>query len=329
VAATGVPIAGSSNDHGPATGGFTVRTAHRQANGNLDRSNRLHRMIDSARRASGRHGKLCVTGAHGLVRGFPVRQKEIVMPQWLQAGGWGLIAGSALLLGAAVGYLIRVPRRVVASVMAFGSGVLLSAVAFDLIGEANEQGGLLPTVLGAAAGAIVYTGCNVLLARHGARHRKRSGGQQPSEQEQDGSGNAIALGALLDGIPESVVIGASLLGGGSVGLVTVVAVFISNVPEGLSSAAGMRTAGRSGRYVFGLWTVIAVVSGLAAIAGNVLLGGAPAEVLAAITALAAGAILSMVADTMIPEAFEDAHLLIGLITVAGFLVAFGLSQAGS
>lgn len=250
------------------------------------------------------------------------------MPQWLQAGGWGLLAGSALLVGAAVGFLLRVPKRVVASVMAFGSGVLLSAVAFELIAEADDQGGLLPTTLGAAAGAIVYTGCNVLLSRRGARHRKRSGSQQPSEQEQAGSGTAIALGALLDGIPESIVIGASLLGGGSVGVVTVVAVFISNVPEGLSSAAGMRNAGRSTRYVFGLWTAIALLSGLAAIAGNTLLDGAPASVLAAITALAAGAILSMVADTMIPEAFEDAHLLIGLITVAGFLTAFSLSQAG-
>lgn len=123
-------------------------------------------------------------------------------------------------------------------------------------------------------------------------------------------------------------IGTSLLGGGAVGLVTVAAVFISNVPEGLSSAVGMRKAGRSPRYVFGLWTGIAVISGLAALAGYVLLGGASAAVLAGITALAAGAILTMVADTMIPEAFDDAHLLVGLVTVAGFLIAFGLSHAG-
>ncbi|WP_412751596.1 ZIP family metal transporter [Krasilnikovia sp. M28-CT-15] len=246
----------------------------------------------------------------------------------MQAGGWGLVAGSALLVGAAVGYLAPVPRKIVASVMAFGAGVLLSAVAFDLIAEARERAGLLPTAVGAAIGAVTYTGCNLFLARRGARHRKRSGTQQPSEAEQGGSGLALALGALLDGVPESVVIGASLLGGGAVSAVTVIAVFISNVPEGLSSAAGMRNAGRSTTYVFGLWGGITLISGLAALAGYTLLAGASAALLAGITALAGGAILTMIADTMIPEAFENAHLLIGLITVAGFLAAFSLSQLG-
>ncbi|WP_431934786.1 ZIP family metal transporter [Micromonospora sp. RP3T] len=248
------------------------------------------------------------------------------MPGWLEAGFWGLLAGSALLIGAAVGFFARVPRRATASVMAFGAGVLLSAVSFELIEEAHEQGGLLPVAIGAAVGALTYTGANVLLARHGARHRKRSGDEQPSEQEQPGSGNAIAVGALLDGVPESVVIGASLLAGGPVSFVTVIAVFLSNVPEGLSSAAGMRQAGRSRRYVFGLWAAIALISGTASLAGYTLLGGAPPEVLATITALAAGAILAMITDTMVPEAFEDAHLLVGLITVLGFLVAFALSH---
>ncbi|MFC9973665.1 ZIP family metal transporter [Spirillospora sp. NPDC127200] len=244
----------------------------------------------------------------------------------LQAGMWGLLAGSALVVGALVGYLAKVPAWLVAGVMAFGSGVLMSAVAFELFAEAHEQGGLAATALGAAIGAAVYTGANAVLARRGARHRKRSGGQQPSEQEQAGSGGAIALGALLDGVPESIVIGVGLLGGGAVSTATVAAIFISNVPEGLSSASGMRRAGRSPAYVFGLWGGIAVVSALAAMLGYGVLGDAPARAQAAITALAGGAILTMVADTMIPEAFENARLWTGLITVAGFLSAFALSM---
>jgi ZIP family zinc transporter len=239
------------------------------------------------------------------------------------AGGWGLLAGSALVMGSLVGYLVRVSTTVVASVMAFGSGVLLSAVSFELVEEAHELGGLWPTVLGASVGAALYTGANVLLAAQGARHRKRSGDQQKAE---GGSGTAIALGALLDGVPESIVIGISLLGGKGVSAVTVVAVFISNIPEGLSSASGMRKAGRSKRYVFGVWGGIAVISGAAAMVGYAAIGDAPAQLIAGITALAGGAILAMITDTMIPEAFEDAHLLIGVITVAGFLTAFGLSR---
>ncbi|WP_218002734.1 hypothetical protein [Nocardia brevicatena] len=119
----------------------------------------------------------------------------------LAAGGWGLPAGSSLLLGALAGYLVRMPVAIVASVMAFGSGVLLSAVSFELIAEAHAQGGMTPTAVGAIAGAVIYTLANVALAQRGARHRKRSGDQQPSESEQSGSGTAIALGALLDGVP--------------------------------------------------------------------------------------------------------------------------------
>ncbi|MEU9037078.1 ZIP family zinc transporter [Streptomyces sp. NPDC048352] len=202
----------------------------------------------------------------------------------------------------------------------------MAAVSFELIAEAYERAGMGPVVAGAVGGAAVYSGANALLARRGAQHRKRSGEQQPSESEAPGSGNAIALGALLDGVPESIVIGTSLLGGGQLGVATVGAVFISNLPEGLASAAGMRGAGRGRGYVFALWGGIAVVSGLAALAGYALLGGASEAVMAVITAVAGGAILAMIADTMIPEAYSRVHLLTGLVTVVGFLSAFGMSH---
>jgi ZIP family zinc transporter len=173
---------------------------------------------------------------------------------------------------------------------------------------------------------VVYTVANWLLSRRGARHRKRSGELHPSEQDSPGSGNAIAIGALLDGIPESIVIGVSLLHGGSVGLVAVAAVFLSNLPEGLSSAAGMRRAGRSRGYVFRLWGGIAALSGIAAMIGYLVFGHFGASVIAATTAVAAGAILAMLVDTMVPEAFEDAGHAAGLIAVVGFLAAFALSK---
>ena len=249
------------------------------------------------------------------------------MPTWLEAGLWGLLGGGALVIGALIAWFAPVPRKVVASVMAFGSGVLISAVAFDLMEEAARTGGLVATASGFLAGAVLYLAADLALARRGARHRKRSGDQQPSEAQQSGSGAAIAVGALLDGVPESVVLGLGLLSGGSVSLSVLAAVFFSNVPEGLSSAAGMKRSGRSAHYVFGVWGGIAVISGLSALLGYAALGDASPEAIAVITAVAAGAILTMIADTMIPEAFEDTHAWTGLITTVGFLTAFAISLA--
>lgn len=250
------------------------------------------------------------------------------MPEWLLAGGAGLVAGAALLLGSAIAWFVRVPPKVVALVMAFGSGVLISALSFELVEEAMRQAGLGATALGFLVGAVVYVALNIVLAHQGARHRKRSGEQQPSEQEDDGSGGAIAIGALLDGIPESMVLGLSFLTGGGLSVPIFAAVFISNVPEGLSSTAGMKKADRGAGYVFGVWGSIAVASGLAALAGYLLLDGASPNVLAFVNALAAGAILAMITDTMIPEAFESAALYAGLVATLGFLAAFSLHALG-
>ena len=248
------------------------------------------------------------------------------MPQWIQAGLWGLLAGSALLIGAAIGWFVKVSQSVVAIVMSFGSGVLISALSFELMDEAVKRGGFNATAIGFICGAAVYTAANLALARFGARRRKTAGSGQPSEEQQPGSGMAIALGSLMDGVPESIVIGLTLLKGGAVGWVAVVAIFLSNIPESLSGASGMKRAGRGAAYIFGLWGGIVVISAIAATVGYVVFQHFSPQVVAATTAVAAGAILAMLADTMIPEAFKAEHNYAGFVTVAGFLAAFWLSK---
>lgn len=248
------------------------------------------------------------------------------LPLWLQAGLWGLVAGGALLIGAFIAWFLKVPVRLIAAIMAFGSGVLISALSFDLMDEAFKKGGLDSAALGFFSGAVLFTGINYLLSLKGARHRKRSGDQQPKESESEGSGLTLAVGALIDGIPESIVIGLSMLNGGAVSGVAVIAIFLSNLPEGLSSAAGMKNSGRSASYIFGVWGSITIISGLSSVAGFTIFESFSPDIIAASTAFAAGAILAMIVDTMIPEAFERTHNFAGLITVTGFLIAFFLTK---
>jgi ZIP family zinc transporter len=246
------------------------------------------------------------------------------MSNVLLAGFWGALAGSALIIGSLAGYYTRMPSRIIAGIMAFGSGVLISALSFNLMEEAYKSGGFDSTAAGFIGGSIVYTIANIIINKQGGKHRKRSGDKQQKQSE--GNGLAIAVGALLDGIPESIVIGVSMISNTTVSFVAVIAIFLSNIPEGLSSSAGMKKAGRSPFYVFGVWGVIALLSGIASLAGYAIFDHFSGDVIAATTAVAAGAILTMLSETMIPEAFEDAKEFSGLITVIGFLCAYVLTK---
>jgi ZIP family zinc transporter len=239
----------------------------------------------------------------------------------LEAAFWGLAGASALVLGAVAALAIKVPRRWVGLLMAFGSGALISALAFDLTEEAFAHGGTAPVAIGLAAGALVFFGGNQVLEAQGAARR---GADVKSAEE--GNGPAIVLGALLDGIPESVVLGSTLLAGTGVGIPFLAAVFISNVPESFSAVVDLRREGHEPGWIIGLWVVVALVSGLAAALGYQLLGEMGASALVPfIQAFAAGAILTMLADTMIPEAFKDGGGASGLATTFGFALAFLLS----
>jgi ZIP family zinc transporter len=246
---------------------------------------------------------------------------------WIQAALWGGIAGGALLLGSLLGCCFKLKQRFVAAIMAFGSGVLISALSFELMGDAYEKGGFVPTAIGFVFGAFLFTFANVIASHYGGKHRKRSNiNERLAKESIPDSGLAIAIGALIDGIPESIVIGLGLIEGGAVSMVTVAAVFISNVPEGLSSSVGMKNNGKKNSYIFLIWGAIASLSAVFASIGYLFFRNASPMTIAMLMAVAAGAILAMIVDTMLPEAFEETHEFAGFITVIGFMSAFLLDK---
>jgi ZIP family zinc transporter len=234
---------------------------------------------------------------------------------------WGAAAASSLLIGGLLVMWRPVGRRTIGLVMAFGAGVLISGVAFELIVPAltqAEDGGHGKVALGLGAGALTFYLGDAYIDHLGGDDRKSSEGS-------DGSPLALTLGIVLDGIPESIALGVTLLSGEGVSTAFLAAVFLSNLPESIAATSGFQESGRSNRWVIGLWVVLILVSGLAALAGYGLLQDASGTTVAVVDAFAAGAILTMLADTMMPEAFAYGGRPVGLLTTFGFALAVGIA----
>jgi ZIP family zinc transporter len=232
---------------------------------------------------------------------------------------WGLLAGSSLIVGGLVALRWRIGLRALGLVMAFGAGVLISAVAFDLVQEGFEKsrwsGGV---AIGLLVGSAVFFAGDVMIDRLGGGERKKARGHSSE------SPLAIVLGIVLDGIPESMVIGLTIHEDGAIGAAFLIAVFLSNVPEAVAATSGLVATGWARARILALWLGVTLISGLASLAGYSLFQDASQRTIAFVLAFAGGAILTMLADTMLPEAYEHGGKLTGILTTIGFTVAFGI-----
>lgn len=238
----------------------------------------------------------------------------------IEAFLWGGIAASSLLIGSLLALRLTIPERTVGLIMGFGAGVLLSAVAYDLVLEATlTETRHVVVFLGLLAGAFVF----FLGNRYLERQRPRNGEAQG--QTKSAAGMALILGAVLDGIPESIVLGLTLIDGEGIGLTVLIAILLSNLPEGLAGTRDLVESGWTGAHITRIWTIVVVASAFASFAGYAVFGKASPDVIAFVQAFAGGAVIAMLTDSMIPEAYEKGGNLVGLVTAVGFAMAFGLT----
>ena len=238
---------------------------------------------------------------------------------------WGLAAASGLVAGAILALVTRLSHRAIAATMSLGAGVLLSIASTRIASEALPLAGAASTVGGILLGAAMFSIANAALA--GAKDRKRCGEckPQPSEAESPGSGTSIAFGTALDALPEALVLGVALRAGGP-DLVLIAALALSNLPEALSGAAGMRVASRSRTYVMSLWSGVALGTAVTTALAYYLLGDLGPDMTATLKAFGAGALIAMAAETMIPEAFHNGPRYSGVLAASGFAALILLGE---
>lgn len=238
----------------------------------------------------------------------------------LEAAFWGGVAGSAVFLGALIGILVDIRKKYIGYIMAFGTGILIGAATFELLEESLLNGGLKISSIGFILGALVFTIADIIISRSGGSNRKRS------KERDRHSGLAIFIGTLLDAIPESVIIGMSLINGNSVSALLVIAIFISNFPEGMSSSIGLKKNGYSKNKILLLWSLVFFLSILSSLCGYTLFKNLSEVFVAIIAAFAAGGVVSMVSSTMMPEAYEEGGPLVGFIAALGLFSSLILTN---
>jgi len=236
---------------------------------------------------------------------------------------YSFLAGSSLILGVIIGTVFKISQKVIAAIMAFGSGVLICALTFGLMEEAFKHGGFDAIVIGFLIGGVVFIGGDFLVHRYGGRNYKK---KKHFRTVRETNGKVIILGAALDGIPESIALGLSLLEKNGIGLLMLAAIFLSNLPESISSIDDLRKEGISTKQIYFSWSIVSISSIVAAILSFFFLKNISLNTRGIIESFASGAILAMLADSMMPEAYEEGGYLIGFLTMLGFLTAFILSK---
>lgn len=234
---------------------------------------------------------------------------------------WGTFVASATMFGAILALKITIPKRIIGYIMALGTGALIGATAYELLEGSLEISGFKEVAIGFLGGALTFTILDYWISHKGGQQRK---GTDRNEEEGKTSGMGIFIGSVMDTIPETAMIGMSLIGGGKVSLALVVSVFISNIPEGLSSTVGLRKSGFSKKKILIMWALVVFFSALSALAGATLLDNASDSIKAIVSCFAGGAIIAMVASTMMPEAYKEGGPTIGFVTSIGVFIALWL-----
>ncbi|OZM57176.1 hypothetical protein CIB95_06830 [Lottiidibacillus patelloidae] len=236
------------------------------------------------------------------------------------AAFWGIIAGSALLIGAVTGIYSKISKRLTGLIMAFGTGALIAAASFELLSEALKESSIFNVALFFILGALIFTIGDFAVIKFGGKERKRS-----KEGNSGSQGLAIFFGTILDAIPESVIIGALIAKDASMNIVLISSIFISNFPEGLSSSIGLKKGKFSDKKILTLWSSVILLSAIFSIVGYLVMDKVSDNIFAGLSAFAAGAIIAMVSSTMMPEAFEEGGPAVGLFASLGLLTALILT----